>query len=243
MYPEHLLHAVNCAVSDQSKQAITSITKLVNLASRGQLPVSVAPVFCSSSLTALKKLKCGVRSIAVGEVLRRLVAKCIAKQTQTESAELGVGVKGGAESIIHATKIAFEKLQLSQDAGLLQIDFKNAFNSIKRNQILNAAVTLMPSLASFAIYCYSQHSHLYYSNKSVTSRSGVQQGDPLGPLLFSLTLWPIIEEIESKLPNVTQHCWYLDDGIIAGTEPELNEVLDILLYRAKTCGLELRRDK
>ena len=159
MYPEHLLHAVNCAASDQSKQAITSITKLVNLASRGQLLVPVAAVFCSASLTSLKKLKCGVRPIAVGEVLRRLVAKCIAKQTQTESAELfsskqlGVGVKGGAESIKHATKITFEKLQLSQDAGILQIDFKNAFNSIKRNQILNAAVTLMPSLASFAIYC------------------------------------------------------------------------------------------
>ena len=57
MYPEHFLHAVNCAASDQSKQAITSITKLVNLVSRGQHPVSVAPVFCSSSLTALKKLK------------------------------------------------------------------------------------------------------------------------------------------------------------------------------------------
>ena len=57
MYPEHLLHAVNCAASDQSKQAITSITRQVNLASRGQITVSVPPVFCSASLTALKKLK------------------------------------------------------------------------------------------------------------------------------------------------------------------------------------------
>ena len=68
--------------------------------------MSVAPVFCSASLTALKKLKGDVRPIAVGEVLQHLVAKCIAKQTQTESAELfsskqlGVGVKVGVESII-----------------------------------------------------------------------------------------------------------------------------------------------
>ena len=117
MYPEHLLHAVNCAASDQSKQAITSITELVKLASRGHFPVSMAPVFCTASLVALKQLKGGVGLIAVGEVLRRLVAKCIAKQTQKKSAELFlskqlcVGVKGGAESIIHATKITFEKLQ------------------------------------------------------------------------------------------------------------------------------------
>ena len=71
----------------------------------------------------------------------------------------------------------------------------------------------------------------------------MQQGDPLGPLLFSLTLWPIIEEIESKIPNLTQHCLYLDDCIIAGTEPELNEPLDIFTVSGKTCGLELRRDK
>ena len=71
----------------------------------------------------------------------------------------------------------------------------------------------------------------------------MQQGNPLGPLLFSLTLWPIMEEIESKTPNLTQHFWYLDDGIIAGTEPELNEVLDILTVSGKICGLKLERDK
>ena len=53
---------------------------------------------------------------------------------------------------------------------------------------------------------------------------------------------PIIEEIKSKIPNLTQHCWYLDDDIIAGTKPELKQDLDILTVSGKTCGLELRRD-
>ena len=67
MYPEHLLHAVNYCDPDQSKRAITSLTKLVNLASRGQLPEFVAPILCIATLTALKKLKDGVHPIAVGE--------------------------------------------------------------------------------------------------------------------------------------------------------------------------------
>ena len=52
-----------------------------------------------------------------------------------------------------------------------------------------------------------------------------------------------MEATESKIPNLTQHCWYFDDGIIAETEPELNDALDILTVLGKICGLELRRDK
>ena len=51
------------------------------------------------------------------------------------------------------------------------------------------------------------------------------------------------DEVESKIPNFTQHCWYLDNSIIAGTETEINEASDILTVSGKTCGLELKRDK
>ena len=50
-------------------------------------------------------------------------------------------------------------------------------------------------------------------------------------------------DTESKIPDLTQHCWYLDDGIIAGTEPELSEAPDILTVLGRTFGLELRRNK
>ena len=40
-----------------------------------------------------------------------------------------------------------------------------------------------------------------------------------------------------------QNSWYLDDGIIAGTEEELYESLEILATHGNKCGLELRRDK
>ena len=89
---------------------MNSLTKLVNLASRGQLPNLVAPAFCSATLTALNKKKTGIITIAVGEVIRRLVAKCIAKEAAIEAVELfgekrlEVAFRGGAESIVHAKK-------------------------------------------------------------------------------------------------------------------------------------------
>ena len=89
------------------QKSLPSLTEFVNLASRGQLPELVAPILCSATLTALKKLKGGVRPIAVEEVIQRLIAKCIAREANSEAADLfntkqlGVAVKGVAEGIVH----------------------------------------------------------------------------------------------------------------------------------------------
>ena len=125
MYPEHLLHAVKCGAPDHSKRAITSLKKCVTLASRGQLPEFVAPILCIATLTALKKLKDEVRPIAVGEVIRRLIAKCIASEVNSEAVDLFntkqmvVAVKGVDEGIVLVTRISFEKLQKSKNSGIL----------------------------------------------------------------------------------------------------------------------------
>ena len=101
----------------------------------------------------------------------------------------------------------------------------------------------MPSIISFASFCYSKHSDLFFNKSTVDSQTGVQQGDPLVSLLFSLAIGPLIDEIESKIPNLLQHCWYLDDGIIAGTEIELCKALKILSESGEKFGLELKQDK
>ena len=126
-------------------------TKLVNICCRGELPEFVSRDLCSASLSALLKKKGGVCLIAVGEVLRRLIAKCLAKEANLEAKELfqslqlGVGAKGGADTIIHLTKIANEKiLTSSSSSGILQIDFCNAFNAIKHSEMLRAIASSMP---------------------------------------------------------------------------------------------------
>ena len=61
-------------------------------------------------MITLKK-RGGVHPIAVGEVLRRLVAKSLASEAKSEaiglfvSLHLGVGINGGAEAIIHSSKL------------------------------------------------------------------------------------------------------------------------------------------
>ena len=117
MYPEHLLHAVECTALDHSESALKAITSFVNTRSRGKFPsFETSKALCSASLTALSKKKGGVRPIAVSEILRRLIAKCLVKEAKSEAIELfdsiqlGVGVSGGAEVIIHSAKITYEKI-------------------------------------------------------------------------------------------------------------------------------------
>ena len=229
---------------------LKAIKRFVNTGSRGQFPSFVSKALCSASITALSKKKGGVRPIAVSEILRRLIAKRLVKEAKSEAIELfdsiqlGVGVSGGAEAIVHSAKITYEKiLNADSKEGVLQIDFRNAFNSVKRSHLLQAACDFIPGIAAFTYFCYSQHVPLLYNNASLQSESGVQQVDPLGPLLFSLTLWPVKEKIRDAVPNLSQHTWYLDDGFVAGSEDQIRTTLDILANEGPKRGLYLRKDK
>ena len=251
MFPEHLLHAVQCTASDQSIIALSVLTKLVNISCRGELPEIDSQVLCSASISALLKKKGGIRPIAVGEVLRRLIAKCLAKSEANleanelfQSLQLGFGVKGGAESIIYSTKLSYEKiLTSSSSSGNLQIDFCNAFNSKKCSEMLKSVASSVAGIAALTNFCYSQHSQLFFDKFVVSSEIGIQQSDPMGSLLFSLTLWPNIEKIQESSPELQQHSWYLEDGVFVGSEKDLIRSWDILCQLGRDRGLHVRVDK
>ena len=76
--------------------------------------------------------------------------------------------------------------------------------------------------------CYSTESYIKFGNHSLLSRCGVQQGDPLGPLCFALTLQPIIERIKREFISLLCNAWYLDDGTLCGTPQDLDAALKII---------------
>ena len=70
------------------------------------------------------------------------------------------------------------------------------------------------------------------------SATGVQQGDPLGPALFSLAIHAVLKSLKSCF-NV----WYLDDGSIGGEVSEVTEDLKSIIEVAPRLGLELNLSK
>jgi hypothetical protein len=72
---------------------------------------------------------------------------------------------------------------------LLQLDFKNAFNSVKRKILLDAVAEHCPWFLPYALACYARVGTLFADGGfTVLSAEGVHQGDPCGPLFFALCI-------------------------------------------------------
>ena len=70
----------------------------------------------------------------------------------------------------------------------------------------------------------------YYGTQWGSSEAGVQQGDPLGQLLFCLVLQKVVSAIaaDSVCPELLFHAWYLDDGVVAGPQLAVEKALSII---------------
>ena len=147
----------------------------------------------------------------------------------------GVGCPGGVEVVAHTLR-DFVNNHTGEGLAALKVDFRNAFNCVDRSCFLSSVHHSFPGLYDWVEWCYSSPSILLYNHSNIISSScGVQQGDPLGPLLFSLVLAPIIEEIKALGPRL--NLWYLDDGVIVGPPSLLQQAWDIIVTKGPGFGL------
>ena len=243
--PSHLREAVQCPSPDHANWFLSSLTRFVNLLAAGKAPYTINQHLCGATLLAIHKKNGGLRPI---EVLRRLVSKCLAIHVRRAAVsilaplQLGVGVRGGCEAIVHAASQAMSSVD-DDWCWTLLLDFSNAFNSINREAMFVEFRRRLPGLSAWIEYCYSGQPLLHLGKDVIHSCSGVQQGDPLGPLGFALTLHPIIERIKADVQSTTMNAWYLDDGTIMGPPDALTSALQIVERDGPSLGLNLSRAK
>lgn len=239
-------HLKDLLRADTSDQLLTALTKTVNLLASGRACAALKPTMGGARLIAINKKDGGLRPIAIGETLRRLTAKCLISKLSSvvPSAvgknQYGVGSPGGASRVAHLARRAVNS-RSSDDFVLFKVDKKNAFNTVDRSAVLASVSAKIPGLLPWARWCYGESTTLFFDGELIQSAQGVQQGDPLGPLLYSLAVADMIEELNSL--GLVGNWWYLDDGVLAGDSSTVRRALDVLRRRAPSLGLQLNLSK
>ena len=192
-------------------------------------PATIEPLV-ASRLIPLDKGEGAVRPIGVGEVIRRIIGKCVMNVFKGDvveasgSLQLCAGQKSGSEAAIHAMHAIFEA---DDTDAVLLIDASNAFNALNRAISLHNIRVLCPVIAAYAINTYRKSARLFITGgKEIVSAEGTTQGDPLAMALYALSVQPLITSLQAA--SSTKQCWFADDACGAGSVLEIKKWWDAL---------------
>ena len=106
---------------------------------------------------------------------------------------------------------------------------RNAFNSPRKDSFLSVARVRTPCLYNLLWQAYSSPTRLFFGEKGFASETGIQQGDPIGPGLFALSVDEAARGVQSEF-NV----WYLDDATLGDSPERVHDDLVVLLKEARS---------
>ena len=206
--PAHLKEALLCGSSLGERACLLALLRLVNKAASGCLPTSLAAYFTGANLTPLVKKDNGVRPVACGELLCRLVEVCVLRKAlpdvlpKLSPIQAGVSIRDATTHIALGAAHFLPSVAARKGLGFLQIDLVNAFNSVSRDAILRQVQKLAPSIYPWAKWSLESQGLLFCKGETLLSESGVRQGGPLSPLLFSLALHELLLPLEEELKQL-----------------------------------------
>ena len=239
------------AVMEDRKQGVEeglleAFTLLANSAISGRLPLSLQPYLCGGRLIPVRKKDGGIRPIVVGEVLRSLIAKAALAEMGDgldglQPLQVGVGGQGPwSQAAIMAVRNWVQDIRNGSTRVLAKVDLSNAFNSVHRTSCIDGIRQHAPGLLTWTRWSLSQTTTVFWDGIHIPCATGVQQGDPCAPALFSVAIHDILEELSRKFPSL-QQVWYLDDGVLFATPDVVESALSFLEQRLRSKGLTLNQ--
>ena len=254
--PAHLKECLLHSDIHRKTDFLRELDVFTRNAINGTIPVQAAPFLCAATLIPLRKCQPQqadsppeVRPVAVGETLRRIIGKFLTSESVfTEAAmtlqptQTGVGVRDACELTCMGAQSLVDGLTDHTNWAILQVDFRNAFNTITRKSVLAGTSKYCPHALPWMTFAYGGHSHLICQGRTMPSASGIQQGDPLGPAAFSFGIHDLISQI-GDIDGILWNSWYLDDGLLIGTTSALAQAMNIISAAGPGIGLSVNPSK
>ena len=184
----------------------------------------------------------------MGEVLRWLTGKTIEWKLNSDIQEAAgplqggglKGLKGGAESAIHAMKDIFES---ESSDGVILVDASNAFNSLNRQAVLHNIQYICPPFANVLINTYRIPSRLLVmGGREIQFREGTTQGDNLAMSFYALGTNLILNKMKNSVSGVKQ-VWLADNATGAGRLNELKQWWDSVISEGSKHGYYVNEQK
>ena len=196
------------------------------------------------------------RPIGIPEVLAKLGSQWILREldipSMLPSMQFGVGSKCGTEQVYHRVAratAANPDEKIPDPVGVLLVDFKNAFNCVQRQAMLEAIRNKGPKALAWFVLAYGGETDLLFPHQDgvaeLKSREGVRQGDPLASLFFCLALQPSLEKARDAMPGLKEWdpCAFIDDVSIIGPLEVIKRRFQVLREEAQKIGLEVNMAK
>ena len=225
----HYLDYVRMMGGDRTAMVMLHLALLVSFIANGGLlqDGSYALIMSAVAMALLKgaALAMGIRPLAIGEPLRRLVGGIIlSKYTHRDRNviaeallphQFAIGLPGGLDIMFNIVRLA---LGSHPDWIVLGSDIRSAFQRAVRARflkILRHHPTLQP-MYPFAATCYMYGSTCFFGELfSYTSAEGSAQGCPFGTFTFAVGIDPDLRAVAAAIIGVLILC-FADDLVILG---------------------------
>ena len=149
------IHSLPTGSSGVTTPFLSSLFAFISHVLNDSTPIPLWPLFFGARLVALTKKDGGVRPIAVGSTLRRLVANVAAQFVLDDMTTL----------LVPAARSYLNHLHL--DGSMVKLDFRNAFNTVRHDKMLEATEFFVTEVYPFVYSSYSAASSLFWDGRII----------------------------------------------------------------------------